>query len=45
MSTAEVEYYAASDIAIEIIYLGNMPKNMGFQQADDTPVNKIIRPA
>jgi hypothetical protein len=38
LSTAEAEYYAASEIAIEIIYLRDLLKNMGFPQADDTPV-------
>jgi hypothetical protein len=38
LSTAEAEYYAASEIAIEIIYLRSLLKNMGFLQADDTPV-------
>ena len=38
LSTAEAEYYAASEIAIEIIYLRNLLHNMGFPQGDDTPV-------
>ena len=38
LSTAEAEYYAASEIAIEIIYLRNLLHNMGFQQGDDSPV-------
>ena len=38
LSTAEAEYYAASEIAIEIIYLRNLLSNMGFPQGDDTPV-------
>jgi hypothetical protein len=37
LSTAEVEY-AASEIAIEVIYLQNLLKNMGLPQAPDTPV-------
>ena len=44
LSTAEAEYCAASEIAIEIIYLGNLLKNtttcIGFQQADDTPIHE-----
>ena len=38
LSTAEAEYYAASEIAIEIIYLRNLLHNMRFPQGDDTPV-------
>jgi hypothetical protein len=40
LPTAEAEYYAASEIAVEIIYLHSLLKNMVFQQADDTPVYK-----
>ena len=32
LSTAEAEYYAVSEMAIEIIYLCNLLKNMGFTQ-------------
>jgi hypothetical protein len=39
-TTAEEEYYAASEIAIEIIHLRNLLHNMGFPQGDDTPVYK-----
>jgi hypothetical protein len=40
LSTAEAEYYSASEIAVEleIIYLRNLIRNMGFHQDDDTPV-------
>jgi hypothetical protein len=38
LSTAEAEYYAASDMAIEVIYLRNLLESMGFPQAPDTPV-------
>ena len=38
LSTAEDEYYAASEMAIEIIYLRNLLHNMGFKPDDDTPV-------
>jgi hypothetical protein len=30
LSTAEAEYYSASEMAIEILYLGNLLANMGF---------------
>ena len=33
LSTAEAEYYAASEMAIEIIYLRNLLHNMGFNPA------------
>jgi hypothetical protein len=38
LSTAEAEYYAVSEMAIEIIYLSNLLRNMGFPQDDDTPI-------
>jgi len=38
LSTAEAEYYAASEMAIEIIYLRNLLENMGFGEKPDTPV-------
>ncbi len=38
LSTAEAEYYLASEIAVEIIYLRNLIRNMGLLQKDDTPV-------
>jgi hypothetical protein len=38
LSTADAEYYAASEIAIKIIYLLNLLHHMGFPQGDDTPV-------
>jgi hypothetical protein len=38
LSTAEAEYYAASEMAIEVIYLQNLPENMGFPQAPGTSV-------
>jgi hypothetical protein len=40
LSTAEAEYYSASEIAVEIIYLRNLMRNMGLPQEDDTPVYK-----
>lgn len=38
LSTAEAEYYAASEMAIEILYLRNLLANMGFPEHPDTPV-------
>ena len=50
LSTAEAEYYSASEMAVEwqfysasemaveIIYLRNLIRNMGLPQDDDTPV-------
>lgn len=38
LSTAEAEYYAASEMGIEILYLRNLLGNMGFTQKPDTPV-------
>ena len=38
LSTAEAEYYAASEMGIEIMYLRNLLRNMGFPQDPDTPV-------
>ncbi len=38
LSTAEAKYYSASEIAVEIIYLRNLIRNMGLPQEDDTPV-------
>ncbi len=38
LSTAEAEYYSASEMAVEIIYLRNLIQNMGLPQEDDTPV-------
>jgi hypothetical protein len=38
LSTAEAEYYSASELAIEILYLGNLLANMGFPEGLDTPV-------
>ena len=38
LSTAEAEYYSASEMAIEVLYLRNLHANMGFAQAPDTPV-------
>jgi hypothetical protein len=37
-STGEAEYYAASEMAIEVIYLRNLLENMGFPQVPDTLV-------
>ena len=38
LSTAEAEYYSASEMAIEVLYLRSLLANMGFEQAPDTPV-------
>jgi hypothetical protein len=38
LSTAEAEYYAASEMAIKVIYLRNLLENMASPQAPDTPV-------
>ena len=38
LSTAEAEYYAASEMAIEIIYLRNLLSNMGFPEKPNTQV-------
>ena len=36
--TAEAEYYAASEMAIEVLYLRNLLANMGFAEQPNTPV-------
>ena len=38
LSTAEAEYYSASEMAIEVLCLRNLLANMGFEQAPDKPV-------
>ncbi len=38
LQTAEAEYYSPSEIAVEIIYLRNLIRNMGLPQEDDTRV-------
>jgi hypothetical protein len=38
LSTAEAEYYSASEMAIEILYLRNLLANMWFPEGLDTPV-------
>jgi hypothetical protein len=38
LSTVEGEYYSASEIAVEIIHLRNLIRNMGLPQEDDSPV-------
>ena len=38
LSTAEAEYYTASEMAIKIIYLLNLLHKMGFKPDNDTPV-------
>ena len=38
LSTAEAEYYSASEMAIEVLYIHHLLENMGFMQAPDTPV-------
>ncbi len=40
LSTTEAEYYAALEMAIEIICLLNLLENMGFGEKPDTPVYK-----
>ena len=37
LSTAEAEYYAASEMAIEVIYLRNLLANMGFPEKAQYP--------
>jgi hypothetical protein len=37
LSTAEVVYYTASEVAVEIIYPRNLLHNMSIPQADDPP--------
>ena len=38
VSLSTAEYYSASEMAIEVLYLRNLLANMGFAQAPDTPV-------
>ncbi len=38
LSIAEAEYYSASEIAAEIIYLRNLIRNLGLPPEDNTPV-------
>ena len=38
LSTAEAEYYAASEMAIKVLYLHNLLANMGFAEQPNTPV-------
>ncbi len=38
LSTAKGEYYSASEIVVEIIYLRNLIQNIGLPQENDTPV-------
>ena len=38
LSTAKAEYYSASEMAIEVLYIRNLLENMGFVQATNTPV-------
>ena len=38
LSSAEAEYYSASEMAIEIIYLRTLLANMQLRQSDYTPV-------
>ena len=38
LSTAEAEYYAASEMAIEVLYLRNLLANMGFAEQPNTLV-------
>ncbi len=38
LSTAEAEHDSGSEMAVEIIYLRNLIRNMGLPQEDDTPV-------
>ncbi len=45
LSTAEAEYYAASEMAIEVIYLRNLLENMGFPQAPAPPCTRTTQSA
>jgi hypothetical protein len=38
LSSAEAEYYSASEMAVEIIYLRNLLANMRLVQKDHTPI-------
>ena len=38
LSTAEAEYYSASEMAVEVLYLRNLLANMGFPEDIPTPV-------
>jgi hypothetical protein len=38
LSSAEAEYYAVSEKAIEVMYLRSLLENMGLPQALDTPL-------
>ena len=38
LSTAEAEYYAASDMAIKVVYLCNLLASMGFPKEPNTPL-------
>ena len=38
LSSAEAEYYSASEMAVEIIYLRNLLSSMRLQEDTDTPV-------
>ena len=40
LSTAEAEYYATSEMGIEVLYLCTLLQSMGFQQEPDTPVHE-----
>ena len=42
LSTAEAEHYAASEMAIEVIYLRNLLTNMGFPEKPNTPVYESL---
>ncbi len=42
LSTAEAEYYSASEMAIEVLYLRNLLENMGFMPTPDTPVYEDV---
>ena len=44
LSTAEADYYSASEMAIEVLYLRNLLAIMGFEQAPVTPVTRTTPP-
>ena len=43
LSTAEAEYYSASEIAVEIIYLRNLIRNMGLPQVHRRMIPPCMR--
>ncbi len=43
LSTAEEEYYAASEMGIEVLYLNNLLWNMGFPQEHGKVAHQCTR--